>query len=448
MNAASIIIKAPTGRSRLPIVELNESAVRQDRKQIRVRRGSAKRAQLDSSFGNFSRTLDIRAWRFYHAAKKTEFTTSFSRNRANELGLVFAHEYREFFTWTHENLRRTDRTVFGVEDFFSSALAGRFGEAAAYLTMVSLGYVYWDRIAVLAERAMKSAVITHSDCLRRGRAVRARLGVNQPDLEPDFAFENMQQQVALVEAKGSVVDPERDDPSTKDDLRHALRQIDAWATMILPTPHKYYAIGTYFREESDSSDDPSLIAVVDPPAASDPEVEPIEFPPDWIRRGNYGAWLRTMGLNESGNALVTVRKGTGAGFVLPVMTIGKYEFAVLPRGLVEHSGQSMRQGSYVEMLMDFLSWGVRPFFDRLGHPISPASSSCSILLFGLEVGVFQHVARALASPSEPVLLQVESIADDQSAEWFSGSTLPDGSMVGTIRPGHSPPPTRMQEFVL
>ena len=39
-------------------------------------------------------------------------------------------------------------------------------------------------------------------------------------------------------------------------------ELGAWSGMISPTPGKSFAIGTYFRDASDSTGDPSLIAFV------------------------------------------------------------------------------------------------------------------------------------------------------------------------------------------
>lgn len=450
----SITISAPTGTSQLPIVELDETHVKADRKAIRARKNSSKLAKLDCSFGDFSETLEIDAWRFFHAAKKTEFTTSFTRPFIKERAMLFAHEYRDYFVWNTANLRRTDRSVIASEDFFSSALAGRFGEATAYLAMLSLGYVYWDRIGVLADRALRRSDMTHAERLRRGRGIRSRLKVARPDIAPDFAFENTQGQVALMESKGSVVHPASDRPTVKSDLKYALQQIEAWSGMIRPMPQKYYAIGTYFREASDTCGDPSLIALVDPPAAPDSSIEPVEFPPDWIRRGNYGAWLRGMGLTDAGERLANAERGTGRIFQLPVVPVGPHQFVLLPTGGVEHNGTSSPQRlPFNDMLEDGIPFYLHPLdYWYMTPALSPASFGP--LFVGLEVGIMHRVARTLEAPDDSVLFEIEPMEEPETlgrireSEWFSGNIFPDGSMLGTIQPGQSMPKATIQEFVL
>src|SRR6202035_4403219 len=70
------------------------------------------------------------------------------------------------------------------------------------------------------------------------------------------------------------------------------------------------------------------------PASANGEQTPVEFPRDWIRRGNYGNWLIGMGFAESGNAL---RRGVEVGLPerpIPIVDIGRRRFAVTIEGLV------------------------------------------------------------------------------------------------------------------
>jgi hypothetical protein len=67
---------------------------------------------------------------------------------------------------------------------------------------------------------------------------------------------------------------------------------------------------------------------LDPPGVPEKNVTPVEFPADWIRRGNYGAWLTGMGYAESGSAL---RRGLEIALPerqLPVVQIGGHRYAV------------------------------------------------------------------------------------------------------------------------
>ena len=211
-----------------------ETAVETDYTRIRFRKGSKKRAAADCSFGDFVGSLEFIAWEFFHAAKKTELTSSFTTQLIDRRALGFAEECDGLFVWNTANFRREDRTVFGLEDFADSGLAGRCGEAVAYLTMVKKwGYLFWDRIATLWECAAAHSGMTHPEMVKWARVISSKLS-SRPDLEPDFAFENDTPEVALMEAKGSFVHPVHDNPTTKDDLRHGLKQLGAWSGMVAP----------------------------------------------------------------------------------------------------------------------------------------------------------------------------------------------------------------------
>src|SRR5262245_36834632 len=95
-----LLIRPPTGRSILPIIELDRA------KMTRLRKGSKKRKQAHCSFGNYTDRLPIDAWPFFHAAKKTELTTSFTTASIDRRALCFAAEYEDLFVWNTANLRK------------------------------------------------------------------------------------------------------------------------------------------------------------------------------------------------------------------------------------------------------------------------------------------------------------------------------------------------------
>ena len=337
-----LTLTAPLGVATLPLVELDRVAVVSANKPIRLRKGSKKRAAANCSFGDFdSEHLKVDAWPLFHAAKKTELATSFTQSQVDRRALCFAAEFAELFIWNGGNLRRIDRSVFALEDFSEAGLAGRFGEAIAYLTMQKWGYVYFDRIATLWERAVAGSGVAHAERVKQAQIVSSKLGLPRPDLEPDFAFEKATGDVAMMESKGSFVHPVNDNPTTKNDLRHALEQISAWTGMITPTPAKSYAIGTYFRDISDVTGDPSLVTYVDPPGRRDDDIRPIEFRPDWIRRGNYGAWLVGMGFQKSGNTLRAGIELVQPEREIPIVRIGGNDIAIVIENVI--FDQSMRQ---------------------------------------------------------------------------------------------------------
>ena len=425
----------PQGTSTLPIVELDRRAIETDRTRIRFRRGSQKRASADCSFGNFAGTLGFSAWSFFHAAKKTELTSSFNTASVDHRASGFAAEYDGLFVWNTRNFRRVDRSVFALEDFAESSLAGRCGEAIAYLTMVKWGYVFWDRIAVLWERAANQSGMTHPEMVHVAQVVSSRLATRRPDLEPDFAFEKPSRDVALMEAKGSFVHPIYDNPSTKDDLRHGLRQLAAWSDMIAPPPHKSFAIGTYLRDSSDAAGDPSLIAFVDPPAEVSQARSPLEFPSDLIRRGNYGAWLVGMGFSASGNAL---RNCTGIQpneRQLTVLTLGRRQFAVTFQGVVLKP-HGPRRFPFPMPWMEYLMLAE-------GFPHHPAMAVemlrqfgiAAVQVMGIEVNTLQSIQAALADPTSEALMEIEAtdvLLEQPAIAGFSGSIMPDNTLFGQI----------------
>ena len=447
---APILVSPPTGSSTLPVVELVRKDVEADRKSIRIRRGSKKRATQDCSFGKFREHIGIGAWPFFHAAKKTELTTTFTTPEVDHRALNFASEHSEFFVWNTANLRRVDRSIFSLEDFAEAGLAGRFGEAVAYLTMVKWGYVYWDRIAVLWERAVAKSGMTHPEQVKNAKAIASKLAVERPDKEPDFALEKTTGEVALMESKGSFVHPINDNPSVKDDLRNALKQIAAWSGMISPTPAKSFAIGTYFRDASDKSGDPSLIAFVDPPGSRGNFPATAELPTDWIRRGNYGAWLIGMGFPQSGNAL---RRGIGVelpGRQIPVVNVGGRSFAVTIEGLVLKRNRRF-PGPHPMFWFD--PWF---FIDELRYHHLPARfwrelGVVALRVIGTELGTLRLIENSAVNPASMSLLQRDAQGGDfeppTTGDGFAGSIFPDGTLFGQVDP-EMLVDARMEEFRL
>lgn len=432
-------VRPPTGTSRLPVVELPRDDVAKPRKRIRIRYGSKKWHDADCSFGDFSDELRFNAWAFYHAAKKTELACSFTPRQLDRWAQDFADEYRELFVWRTANLRRVDRSVFEVEDFASKGLAGRFGEAVAYLFMISRGYRYWDRIGTLWERASRHQNISHAEMTKRARVIAAKIKSGRPDLEPDFAFETAAQEVALAEAKGSFVHPEQDNPNPKEQLSHALNQLAAWAKFIAPAPRKSFGIGAYFRDVSDTGKDPSLVAFVDPPSDADPETSPVEFPNDWIRRGNYGAWLIGMGFRAAGEALRNAAAYETTTVSVWVVNLSGRRFAVLPQRLVLK--EPFRPSAHVPFWFH-----PRFFWDGPPDLILRELGIQGVEVLGLDILVLRYIERAIKSPEMPVLLGIEredgtyensppqqTRVSLEGADGFDGSIMPDGSLVGILR---------------
>ena len=242
-----LMISPRTGMSKLPLVEIDKTKVQTKYKSILLPK--AQRQAADCSYGAFgSDPLTFTAWELCHAAKKTELTKSFTAQRANDLALLFAHEYHDRFIWDTDNLRCADGSGLWLEDFSGKGLAGRIGEALAYLTMVKLwGYVYWDRIASVWLRAARGLQIRHQDMVRVARYTGSLTG-NAATPQPDFVFEKADHTTSLMEAKGSFVTPGSSRPDVKNVLKHGLEQLDTWSSLIAPAPSSSIAIGSFLRE--------------------------------------------------------------------------------------------------------------------------------------------------------------------------------------------------------
>lgn len=415
-----IVFTLPQGTSSLPMVEIDKAKVHPKNKHIRLRKDSMKRQMTDCSFGAFISQLDFTAWQFFHAAKKTELASSFTNVYADRRAFAFALEHENTFIWNTGNFRKKDSSVFALEDFASEGFAGRIGEAVAYLTMIKWGYVFWDRCATVWERAARSVNITHPEQLRVAQYLSSRVASGRPKNEPDFIFEQLNGGVALMEAKGSFVNPTKDNPSTKTDLQQALNQIAAWSDVIAPTPQKNYGIGTYLREEHDSNGDPSLIAYVDPPGQDKPDIRPFDLPPDLVRRCNYGAWLVGMRLASAGHALSELREKNIEAIELPIIEVDGRRFAITLVGWRTARTHVLRN--------------IDPWLWKFN--LQPDWPQDGILVMGIEQGVMRLIAEALRKPNLSVLreqLDGQGLTDLQKSNRdYSWSIMPDGSFLGIL----------------
>src|SRR5262249_42527052 len=142
-----------------------------------------------------------------------------------------------------------------------------------HMLMMNRGYIYWDHIPSLCDRAIKRVAIEHKERLKRARVIKTRLATLRKKgrgaearataalREPDFAFENRIGEVVLAEPKGSSA-KRHTQPRVKTPLASAVEQVSTWQSLIRPTPQKGYAVGTFWREVEDPID--SFVAVVDP----------------------------------------------------------------------------------------------------------------------------------------------------------------------------------------
>jgi hypothetical protein len=455
---------ADTSRSSaLPILEFKPNQLKARLSRKRNFKSTLNSRPQECSFGRFNKQqLEVKQWQFFHAAVKTELTHSFTAAQAYGKAIGYANYRNDILDWQSFNLRLTERDKRDLEDFANAETAGRFGEAVAYLTMISMGYVYWDRLEVLLKRILRQKNVQHDDALKLiYKITRRKLSGKQSD----FVFEKQNQETSLMESKGSFVSRTRNKPTLKRDLQYALSQLARWATGITPTPQKSFAIGTYFRDVDDPAD-PSLIAVVDPPGEPDEKVPPIEVPDDAIRRGNYGAWLIGMGFEQAGNALrlesVSDAKDQRQREVqLPVISVNGTSFAIKVETLVVDSVLTSRitngpagpesfpfanllgpywEVSYYDIYraleeLRYFPHGLRGFATRLKDS---GFSDCGVT--GIELNTLRLIETALAAPESTALLRHESlqqfsalsVENSNSEQGFAGSILPDGTMLGEI----------------
>lgn len=439
-----LIVAPPTGASQLPLVEINKRRVQTKYKRILL--PMTQRAYTDCSYGSFnSGPLAFTAWDLYHAAKKTELTRTFTARRAYELALLFAREHYDRFIWDTNNLRCVDGSGMWLEDFSGKGLAGRTGEALAYLTMTKMwGYAYWDRVASVWLRAARNCNIRHEEMVHVARFT-GNLSGQSFEPQPDFVFERKDKAVALMEAKGSFVTPGNENPNAKSILKHGLEQLASWAPLITPSPAKSLVIGSFLREASDPCSDPSLILHVDPPLDGTPRTEPVKLRQDEIRRGNFGAWLIGMGFLNSGFALINRRETEVAGVNLPIVTLNGVDFALsiqgwrVDRPLPVHSSRWP-----FEMLCAL--WLHR-------FELQKDIGVSGIYVLGLEVQTLRAVCAALRDPSSGVMMDLPDIdfgkqRDASVSEVFYGSIMPDGSILGIISSRHFEQEMRTEKFLL
>ncbi|RNC81381.1 MAG: hypothetical protein ED559_06200 [Phycisphaera sp.] len=392
----------------LPLIELDRARV--ERKNARIR-----------PLPDARNHLPFTAWSLYHAGKKAELACSFATDQIDHIAQCFANEHHRLFRWNGEVLRLTA----GVTDVYESAAqasrARLVGEGMLLLAMQHEGYAFWDRFDLLVKRALRKQPLNHPESVRRARAVSKRLETGRVGKRSDFVVENAKGQSALAEAKGGFLSPfvTRD---IKSDLRKALQQITATKSLIFPQPAKTYAVGTYLREVDDLHDEGSLIAFVDPEGQDDADLT-VELPPDWVRRGNYAAWLLGMGFAEAANSLRNGVAHEGLRVSLPVKRIGSHEYAYVI------TGAGLNPRNLRRFLRDFrhhwphhlAEWF---FFDPGRHEVE-------LSIIGLRVDVLDSISVALTSADANPLLGVEPAFEIDIAP-FGGSVMPDGSMCGAI----------------
>jgi hypothetical protein len=154
--------------------------------------------------------------------------------------------------------------------------------------------------------------------------------------------------------------------------------------------------------------DPSLIVFTDPVGGDTATDRFAEFPDDWIRRGNYGAWLIGMGLSDSGNALRNGELATVEERALTVLSIGKRKFAVIFPGPCDPF-----------LWPNYLG-------DLWAHDLHRhGTATLGIYVRGIEINNLRNIETAVNSAASalPRDMTMPASAIAEFPEWFSGSIL-------------------------
>jgi hypothetical protein len=179
------------------------------------------------------------------------------------------------------NLRLLSGAPAILNDVTQSSLIGRVGQGLALMFAESRGYPFVGHLA------SDPAVISHLSSSDGGRVA-------------DFLIENASGERIIVESKATFSLAENKCSPIKSVLRKALvEQVDPWLSIVSPSPANGYAVYSCLREAGGAT--PSAISFVDPPERKGGFQ--IELPESWVRRHNYAAWLRFMGLRSAANRL-------------------------------------------------------------------------------------------------------------------------------------------------
>jgi hypothetical protein len=375
-------------------------------------------------------------WQLFHAAAKTELARSFTVAEAARRAFCFSIFFDDLFTWNGPYLCLHNGAVESRKDSARTNASGRFGEGCTLRFMQHIGYDFWDHLPTLWRRAQ--GPIDHSE-----QVTLPQLLITDPALmpseQPDFIVESVQGQVALAESKGSFVSPASavsatlasQAPSTriKSVLQEARSQLTNWQGLITPQPSTF-AVSTFLREVADTRD-PSLIAYTDPPGKDERLPGAIEFSSDFVRRGNYGAWMIGMGFEATGNAIRNRTTAKLQKIPMRVLSFGGHDFAVslnpfLCPCLVSNffGGTVGAAGFFHRLVFDF-----HPYIEYISRRFDQTDSRVPII--GLEVKTLRLASAAAESPTSLSLLGVERILSTENVPLYL-SIFPDGSLFGQI----------------
>ena len=394
------------GTSRLPVYELNRANV--TRPYVRIR-------PLRENTTDFR----ISAWRLAHAIKKADCAKGIPSIVLHFGAVGFLVEHLFLFDWNSDNLRLNNGMADYYADFIRTSLSGRVAQGMSILFMEEREYSFNGQFSTFLKSAGGQAVA--------GRLIKAKSSKRKIPKTPDFIFQKFGNEVALVESKGGFVTP-GNAPLIKGDLREALEQLDDWDRILGSQQSvKSFAVGTYIKEGGDLSEEPSLIAFVDP--EPDESTKRVSYPPDLIRRCNYAGWLAGMGFLDTSNRLKGfVKDSSSLRTRLPMLALGdrQYAFVVLSfRPILKDRifyGENFWLG-----LDDWQSWPLHFFHEGM-----------SLEIMGVEIETLNSLSKFLLTGNSEPLMHIEPISErdlPQKADEgkFFGSVYSDGTLFGELR---------------
>lgn len=236
---------------------------------------------LWSHFATPVGTLPLSGIRLAHAVIKTDYLIA--RNHAlPSLGFLLQMDQIIDFG-SSANLRLMPGASSVLADVTQSSLAGRVGQGFSLLFAEARNYSF------LGHLSSDSSVLAH-------------LALTGSKRVADFLFEHNDCSRMILESKASFTLKDDACSPIKRMLKKALsEQVLPWMSVVTPTPSKGYAVFSCLREAGNKTN--SAIIFVDPPG-KESDGPRIKFPEDWVRRQNYGGWLRAMGLPEAANRLL------------------------------------------------------------------------------------------------------------------------------------------------
>lgn len=358
-------ILAALGTSSIDVYEWAQADVR----KMRLQNGPI--------WGNLTKPrpkVQFSGWQLAHAVTKADYLVE------RDLllpGLGFLLQIDRIIDFSAgPNLRLAPGGAATLSDFTRTSLSGRVGQGLSLLFAQSKGYNF------VCHLASDASVASHMASLSKKTKA------------ADFLFERTGGERMILESKASFSQAKNDPTPIKSTLKAALTgQVDYWMARIDPPASKGFALYSCLRESGNAV--PSALIFVDPP--EQPTRQPVEIPKGQVRRSNYAAWLKAMGLTETAQALAQPRRHERRELELPIIQIGARQFAVSAHTF-PHNGKH---------------W--------LGT--------------GLEVSALKAISAALDGEDGQLLAYDGSLAgglDVATATAESGSIFPDGSYFGAF----------------